>query len=95
LEALASATPIVGYESRYARDLVRDGGGTFSPLNDWQGLEELVRDLNGNRAKLREMTESAFRSASRFDRDEAIQTRIALIRHYLSPPSSKALDGQT
>jgi glycosyltransferase involved in cell wall biosynthesis len=89
LEALASATPIVGYESRYARDLVRDGGGAFSPLNDWPGLEELVRDLNGNRPKLCDMIESALQSASRFDRDEAIQARISLIRHYLGPPGSR------
>ena len=83
VEALACATPIVGYGSGYTRDLVAgQGGGAFVQTGDWQALGTLVNGLDKDRAALGELVREAHATSLKFDRDEAIRQRIDLIiRH--------------
>jgi len=47
VESLTCGTPIIGYQSRYCEDLVKDfGGGTFVPVQDWKQLGELLYTLS-------------------------------------------------
>ena len=93
VEALASATPIVGYESGYARGLVaKDGGGEFVEIGDWKSLARVVADLDRNRAHLARLVRAAHATALHFDRDAAIRERIDLIiRHHDASPEQRAL----
>ncbi len=87
VESLASSCPIIGYESRHARDLVeKQGGGEFCQINDWQALAKLVKELDSNRSKLEDLTRSAHATAKLLDRDLAMQHRIDLIKKYVKPP---------
>ena len=53
VEALASGTPIIGYESGYTRDLVAEqGGGEFVETGDWEALATLVAGLNKDRKRI-------------------------------------------
>lgn len=80
VEALASASPIIGYESLYVRDLVAaGGGGVFAKLGNWKALAEIVEALDHDRDRLAHLIAGAARSAQKFDRDEAIKERVDLI----------------
>jgi colanic acid/amylovoran biosynthesis glycosyltransferase len=83
VEALASGTPIVGYESGYARGLVaNEGGGEFTEIGDWEALARVAADLDRDRARLAALVRDAHATALHFDRDAAIRERIDLIiRH--------------
>lgn len=83
VESLAAGTPIVGYSSLYARDLVSAcGGGAFADMEDQATLLEHVVDLDKDRDALAELIEAAYRSSLGFDREAAIRERIALIKQY-------------
>lgn len=91
VEALANATPIVGFDSGYVRDLVASsGGGAFAPIGDHRALSTLVRALDRDRAGLATLMEQARSSAGSLDREEAIRQRIELIRTYVIPPDRNA-----
>lgn len=84
-ESLAAGCALVGYGTEYPRALVADrGGGEFAEMDDWEALVNLIVTLDGNRQKLRELTESAAASGRLLDRDVAMQKRIDLIKTYLS-----------
>jgi glycosyltransferase involved in cell wall biosynthesis len=80
IEALSSGCPIVGYASAFARDLVeKRGGGEFVPVNDWQGLAEVVKRLDAERMLLVRLIRAASASGQLFERDRAMQQRIDLL----------------
>lgn len=83
VEALASGTPIVGYDSGYARGLVAQGGGKFVDTGDWQSLADLVRQLDKDRERLVGLVRQANATSQQFDRDAAIRQRINLIVSHL------------
>ncbi|MBC2668115.1 glycosyltransferase [Novosphingobium piscinae] len=84
VESLASGTPIVGFESHYARDLVaRHGGGAFVPRGDTARLADMVTQLVSDRAAIRQLTIAAAASGQTFDRDTAIEERIGLMKRHL------------
>lgn len=90
IESLMQGTPIVGYASPYAEDLIaRRQGGRLVPLDDIAGLAECVVDLSKERDTLRELIARAAEDGSHFN-DEAVFThRAEVIKQYL--PSAEAL----
>jgi glycosyltransferase involved in cell wall biosynthesis len=81
IESLVCGTPILGYGSAYARDLVAThGGGQFVNLGDIQGLVDQLIALARNRAGLAKMIKSAARSGLRFDEETVYRERADLIR---------------
>lgn len=84
VESLALGTPIVGFDSHYARGLVaQEGGGLFVPRGDADQLAEVARNLIEEPSAIRELTAKAAASGARLDRDTAIQERIRLMKTYL------------
>lgn len=84
VESLALGTPIVGFDSHYARGLVEEsGGGEFVPRPDGSRLAVLVRTLIQSPEKIRELTAQAAASGAKLDRDAAIQRRIELMKAHL------------
>lgn len=84
LEALLNGTPIIGYESDYARDLVHDkGGGAFVPVRAWEKLGELVSELAGDRPRLAQLTREAGENGQRFSDEVVFRERSQLIKEYL------------
>lgn len=89
IEALASGCPLIGYGSAYPRELVEQfGGGQFSAVGDWKNLVNIVKAIDQDRTKLRELIQSASISGRLFERDATMQQRIDLIRKYLGPAKS-------
>jgi glycosyltransferase involved in cell wall biosynthesis len=84
VEALAFGTPIVGFDSHYARGLViDDGGGLFVPRGDGDLLADVARGLIENPETIRDLTAHAAISGAKLDRDTAIQDRIRLMKLHL------------
>ena len=86
VEALTAGTPIVGYSSLYACDLVAErGGGEFCTLGDWRALADLLVKFDRDRERLAKLLEAARWSSLLYDRDTAIERRISLMREHLRP----------
>lgn len=84
IEALVCGTPIMGYGSAYARDLVAaDGGGRFVDVGDVQGLADRLVALHRDRAALQGEIKRAARSGLRFDEQTLYRERAELIRAHL------------
>jgi glycosyltransferase involved in cell wall biosynthesis len=84
IEAFVSGTAIVGYYSRYAEELIHDGGGVLVPVHDWQQLGERLRDLWSDRAGLEQLVEGAAAKRSRFSDEVVFRERSELIKRHLS-----------
>jgi glycosyltransferase involved in cell wall biosynthesis len=88
IEALVNGTPIVGYESHYAHELIaRRGGGALVPLGDWQQLGKLLQSLALDRPRLAAMTQAAAASGSGFTDAGVFQYRSELIKKHLNQPA--------
>jgi glycosyltransferase involved in cell wall biosynthesis len=84
LEAIALGTPLVGYDSLHARNLIAtNGGGRLVQIDDVGGLVSAIQELAGDRAQLAQMMADAHSSAMTFDRGKAISRRIELIKEFL------------
>ena len=85
IESLTSGTPIIGYESAYVHELLKEfGGGTFVPINQWQQLGEVLVSLSQDRQILSEMTEQAGINGRRFHDQKVFEERSNLIKKYLA-----------
>jgi glycosyltransferase involved in cell wall biosynthesis len=85
IEALTCGTPIIGYESQYAKDLVKDlGGGMFVPTNDWKQLGEMLVSLSQKRQDLSQLIAQAGKNGRRFHDQAVFQERSELIKKHLS-----------
>lgn len=84
IESLISGTPIVGYHSAYAEDLVSTtGGGKFYEVGDTTRVAEFLCELAGNRNKLALLT-SCTEGNRRIYNDTAVfKHRSDLIKQYL------------
>lgn len=81
IEALLSGTPIVGYDSAYARDLIRThDGGVLSPVHDTTSLARELMDLSENRAKLTSLIRRAADDGYPFTDVEVFRHRSTLIK---------------
>jgi len=84
IEALASGTPIVGYEGAFARDLIRaNGGGALSPLNDTAALARLVVKIAGDPALRARLIQNAAADGAPFDDVSVFRHRSDLIWEHL------------
>jgi glycosyltransferase involved in cell wall biosynthesis len=84
IEALISGTPLVGYESAYARELVADrGGAALSPVGDAQALARSLIALATDRQALRQLTVQAATARSIYNDEAVFEHRSELIKRFL------------
>jgi len=84
IEALASGTPVLGYDGAFARDLIAgNGGGALTTPDDIQALTESVAALAKDRTRLAGMMGRAAQAGAKFTDREVFAHRSALIRQYL------------
>jgi glycosyltransferase involved in cell wall biosynthesis len=85
IEAMVCGTPIVGYHSNYAEDLVKEfGGGAFVPIQNWQQLGDLLVKLSKNRKYLAQLIQEAAANGARFNDCAVFRERNELIKKHLS-----------
>lgn len=84
IEALTNGTPIIGYESPYALDLIKDfGGGRFVPINEFFQLGKLLVSLSSDRQQLSQLIEQAGKNGKRFYDEAVFKDRSNLIKSNL------------
>jgi glycosyltransferase involved in cell wall biosynthesis len=84
IEALMSGTPIIGFDSAYAADLLNGrGGGMLVPLNDKAALSSAIVDCAGHPAKVARMAASALSAGREFSDVAVFRHRSDLIKEYL------------
>jgi glycosyltransferase involved in cell wall biosynthesis len=85
IESLVRGTPIIGYHSEYADDLVNNlGGGRFVPLEDWEQLGNLIAQLSNDRKRLSKLIQEAGKNGARFNDQAVFLERSELIKKHLS-----------
>lgn len=85
LEALGAGCALVGYKGDYHEGLIKPhGGGLFVPIEDWEGLAQLLINLNSDRTQLSKLIYNAYKSGSLYDRDTAYMYRINLVKQFYS-----------
>ncbi len=94
IEALISATPIVGYGGAYAQGLIEahQGGVLVSP-NDIAALADAVAGLAQDRARLANLIERAARDGAPFNDVEVFRHRSEMIRKHMAPRAALAAAG--
>lgn len=81
IEALISSTPIIGYESSYARDLVGErGGALLSDMHDTQTLADYLCYLTEHRDELGLLVEAAATSRALYNDEAVFAHRSHLIK---------------
>lgn len=86
IEALASGTPLVGYESIFPRDLIAgQGGGLLTPLGDVAALTEAVVGLAADRCRLADLIGRAAADGAQFEDVKVFAHRSEVLRKHLSP----------
>ncbi|MCW2411474.1 MULTISPECIES: glycosyltransferase family 4 protein [unclassified Sphingobium] len=82
IEALASGTPIVGYESAYPQDLISGhGGGVLTPMDPQALAAELVR-LGRDRAALAALIGRAAQDGAHMNDEAVFAHRASLMKLY-------------
>jgi len=86
VESLICGTPIVGYESDYAADLISThGGGILTPANDIEAATLSIQQLYLQRNQLSQLVMSAAKSGSEFNDEAVFRHRSELMKRYLTP----------
>jgi glycosyltransferase involved in cell wall biosynthesis len=81
IEALICGLPIVGYETDYARDLIKiNGGGLLTPMHDTRKLAGSIIAIFKDRSFLRLLSERASRDGSHFSDESVFRHRSELIK---------------
>ncbi|MBW4691412.1 MAG: glycosyltransferase [Lyngbya sp. HA4199-MV5] len=84
IEALISGTAIVGYQSDYADDLVKElGGGAFVPIHQWEKLGDLIATLSNDRPRLATLVQQAGENGKRFNSEVVFRERSELLKAHL------------
>ena len=84
IEALISATPIIGFESAYAQDIVgARGGALLSKIGDTETLVNHLYTLMEDREKLAELVTQAASNRLIYNDDAVFAHRSDLIKKYL------------
>ncbi|WP_019505644.1 glycosyltransferase [Pleurocapsa sp. PCC 7319] len=84
IEALVCGTPIIGYRSKYAEELIQDfGGGMLVPTKDWRQLGELIASLSKDRLRLSQLIKEASKNGNRFNDETVFRQRSKLIKEHL------------
>jgi glycosyltransferase involved in cell wall biosynthesis len=83
LEALVSGTPIVGFDTGYATNLLEGhGGGAIAPLQNTEALASHITTLATNRPHLVQLTHEAAKNGRRFTDAAVFAERSALIHEH-------------
>ena len=83
LEALRFGIPIVGYESAFARDLIRlNGGGVLVPSGDVDALAKAVESILEDTDHLKKLKLNALKDGARFTSKAVFEERSHLIKSY-------------
>lgn len=89
IEALISATPIVGYEGAFAGDLISaQGGGIMIPGRSPAGLADKLATLAADRSQLADLIDRAARDGAPFTDEGVFRHRSEAIRAHLPAPAS-------
>lgn len=92
IEALISATPIVGYEGAFARDLIAGhGGGVMIGGQNPAALAKALAALASDRARLADLIARAARDGAPFTDEEVFRHRAEMIRAHLPAPGPRAV----
>ncbi len=84
IEALISGTPLLGYTSAFAADLVAGhGGGRLVPVGDTRALADAAAHLACDRAALGGMIAAAAQDGAPFDDVSVFRHRSEIIKTYL------------
>ena len=84
LESVISGTPLVGFESAFARDVVGErGGGLFVPVHDVAGLAEQLCRLAEDRRALEQLTIRAAANRALYNDAAVFAHRSQLIKAHL------------
>jgi len=84
LESLISGTPLVGYESAFARELVADrGGAQLTPMGDPSALASALVRIANDREQLRQLTLAAATGRALYNDEAVFAHRSELIKKYL------------
>jgi len=79
-----SGSPIVGFHSAYAADLLKDRpGGILVPLNDTEALARAILECVERPARIAEMALSARSAGCEFSDVAVFRHRSELIKQYL------------
>lgn len=85
IEALICGTPIVGYHSSYAENLLgQEGGGLLVPVRDWQTLGDTLVKLAHDRQHLSQLIQAATQTGSHFNDQAVFYERSQLIKQHLA-----------
>jgi colanic acid/amylovoran biosynthesis glycosyltransferase len=88
IEALMNATPILGYETDYSKNLAEEaGGGLHVETGNFQELGRLLVQLDQGRAHFADLVQRACRDGQRFDANEVFRIRSELIISHLKDTS--------
>lgn len=83
IESLICGTPIVGYYSRYAEDLLSErGGGLLSPINEPHTLAAKIQELFVDRSRLSKLVDEAAWCGQQFSDVAVFKHRSELIKQY-------------
>jgi glycosyltransferase involved in cell wall biosynthesis len=86
IEALVCATPIIGYQSHYPAELIRNHqAGVLTPMGAPIALGDALADLSKDRARLARLIEAAAVEGRQFTAAAVFEHRSKLIRKYLAP----------
>lgn len=95
LESLICGTPIVGYHSLYAEELLNEyDSGWLGPVHNWRKLGEQLKALADDRPHLAHLTQQAATNGSRFNDAAVFQERSRLIITHLSSESDNNQAGE-
>jgi glycosyltransferase involved in cell wall biosynthesis len=93
IEALICGTPIVGYHSAYAEDLLRgQAGGYLVPTHNWRQLSEKLQDLARNRQELVKLIQQAAANGQRFSDEFVFRERSRLITTHLPRSANRSVN---
>lgn len=85
IESLVCGTPIIGYQSKYVEEIVKDfGGGMFVPIHDWKKLADCLVTLFQERQILSHLIKDAAENGKRFNDEVLFKQRSELIKTHLS-----------
>lgn len=82
VEALMSGLPIIGFDSAYARDLIKTGGGATAPLRDTDALAALVAKYSSDGAARNELSRAALLAGREFSEEAAFNHRASSIKQF-------------
>jgi colanic acid/amylovoran biosynthesis glycosyltransferase len=80
IESLNQATPIIGFESAYSKDLTTEGGGQLVPMGDVGSLAAEIKRLSDQRQQLLELIKQAQRIGTYFTDNAVFEHRSNLIK---------------